>query len=281
VRGGLPNVAALQQRILDAADHGDFEQVDRLSAVILDATSRHEPDAPRAAARPLEGPPRAVAGGFSDATVERGRALGLTAVTLDADEALNGYVRGSSDACLTRAFPAPLSHGLRETLDLLVGHPFVTSAGSRYLPDFGAETLLVETFSETDLDARTGLLDTLGLDRRRGLSRLAIEDAVRSRTTRVCAELGLDPARHSVIPVPYDAYLRLAPRYGWGRQQLWTHFDGYQLSRELHLRALVGGDAHYGGPEDLCSVARDYETERLIARFAVVDRQRLMGFAAQ
>jgi hypothetical protein len=61
------------------------------------------------------------------------------------------------------------------------------------------------------------------------------------------------------------------------RQQLWTHFDGYQLSRDLHLRALVGGDAHYGGPEDLCSVARDYETEHLMARFAAVDRQRLMG----
>lgn len=274
--GGLLNVAGLQQRILDAADHGDFEQVDRLSAAILEATSQHEPG-PLRVARVLERPARTIAAGFSDTTVARARALGLTPVTLDADEALNSYMSGTSDACLTRAFPAPLSNGLRETLDLLVGHPFVTSAGSRYLPDFGAETLLVETFAETELDTRTGLLDALELRRRRGLSRLAIEDAVRSRTTRVCAELGLDPARYTVIPIPFDAYLRLAPRYDWGRQQLWTHFDGYQLSRDLHLRALVGGDAHYGGPEDLCSVARDYETEHLMARFAAVDRQRLMG----
>ncbi len=52
-------------------------------------------------------------------------------------------------------------------------------------------------------------------------------------------------------------------------------------SPELHLRALVGGDARYGGPEDLGSVARDYETERLVARFAVVRRQRLTAHAPQ
>jgi hypothetical protein len=88
VQAGLLGVAGLQQRILDAADHGDFEQVDRLSAAILEATSQHEPGALRVA-RLLERPPRTIAG-FSDTTVARARALGLTAVTLDADDALNG-----------------------------------------------------------------------------------------------------------------------------------------------------------------------------------------------
>ena len=151
----------------------------------------------------------------------------------------------------------------------------MSSAGSRYLPTFDAETLLVETFSEREPETPSGLLEALALPRRRGLSRLAIEDAVRSHTRRVCTTLGLDPTRHAVIPIPFDAYLRLAPLFNWGAERQWTHFDGYQVTNGLTLRALVGGDAGYGGAADLCSVARDYESQRIVSRFCIVQRERL------
>jgi hypothetical protein len=236
---------------------------------------------------------QALAAEIPDAAIKRARSLGLSAVVLPADDALNGYL---SCCCVERmTFPsAPLteshrrpetctcghtcppkvSDSLRGVLDLLMLHPFVTSTGARYLPWFGSEALLVETFPETDADTRTDLLDILRLRFRRGLSRFAIEDATRTHTADLCTVLGLDPAEYAVVPIPFDAYLRLAPEFGWGRQHLWTHFDGYQLTRELHLRALVGGDVEYGGPEDLCSVARNYEADRIGARFAVVHRQR-------
>lgn len=263
-----------------------------MSAAILDAAPGNRPARIRAR-RSAASLVQTLAAELPDGAVRRAHDLGLTAVTLTADDALNGYL---SCCCVERmTFPgAPLteahrtadtstcghdcppavSGGLREVLDLLMLHPFVTSAGSRYLPWFGAETLLVKTFPETEPETHTGLLDALGLRSRRGVSRLAIEDAVRSRTGPLCVDLGLDPAAHAIVPIPFDAYLRLAPHFGWGRQHLWTHFDGYQITRELHMRALVGGDVSYGGPEDVCSVARDYETEHIVARFAVVRRHR-------
>ena len=281
--GLLPNAADLRQRVLEAADQGDFQQADRLSAAIIDAGSRNVSGRLRAP-RASDGRMQMLASTFSDATGLLARDLGMSAVTLASDEALDGYLGclGESQAAVPgQVGPATVSTGLRETLDLLMRLPFVTSAGSRYFPWFGAETLLVETFPETEPETRTGLLDALGLPNRRAMSRLAIEDAVRTRSTRLCANLGLDAAAYAVVPIPFDAYLRLAPRFAWGRQHLWTHFDGYQLTPELHLRALVGGDAHYGGPEDLCSVPRDYETERLVARFAIVHRHRLTPHAPE
>ena len=40
------------------------------------------------------------------------------------------------------------------------------------------------------------------------------------------------------------------------------------------LRALVGGDARYGGLNDLVSIAVDDERDGVIARFAVIRRAR-------
>lgn len=79
-----------------------------------------------------------------------------------------------------------------------------------------------------------------------------------------------------LLRIPFDAYLRLAPKYGWGRAERWTHFDGYQVTRKLQLWALVGGNARFGGAEDLSSLNRDYESDHLTARFAVVRRERFL-----
>jgi hypothetical protein len=41
------------------------------------------------------------------------------------------------------------------------------------------------------------------------------------------------------------------------------------------LGALAGGDVRFGGLYDLLSVSRDYDSDRLMARFAVVRRERM------
>jgi hypothetical protein len=44
------------------------------------------------------------------------------------------------------------------------------------------------------------------------------------------------------------------------------------------LRALAGGDVRFGGLYDLMSHNRDYESDRLVARFAVVRRERMVAW---
>lgn len=286
------NAGDVQRRIIEAAQKGDFEQAARLSAAVLETMPEHRLARVRIPL-PTSDRIQLLRAPFDEAVVGRAAALGLGMMTVAADEALNDYLscdcaeraalpsdplsethrRPSATTC-GHASPAGMSPTLHQALDLLMLHPFVTSAGTRYLPYFGAETLLVETIPERAPDQRTALLDRLALPRRRGISRALVEDAVRRRGPGICADLGLDPTAHAVVPIPFDVYLRLAPHLAWGREPLWTHFDGYQVTNELHLRALVGGDVNYGGPEDLCSVATDYETERLVARFAVVRRDR-------
>jgi hypothetical protein len=55
----------------------------------------------------------------------------------------------------------------------------------------------------------------------------------------------------------------------------WTHFEGYQVFTGGHLRALVGGNARFGGLFDVCSISRDDARVNTLVRFAVVRRDRL------
>ncbi|MCZ7618929.1 MAG: hypothetical protein M5U32_11705 [Myxococcota bacterium] len=280
-----------REAALDAADGGDFGAVLRVARNAArsgrDRTGRIRAPRPSSAwvARLVEPIP-------ADA-VERARWLGLEPAALEPNEAFNAY---SSCSCADRAvLPAfPLSEERREleactcghacppnvgkslknSLDALMVHPFLTSGGTRYLPWFGAEAVLVESFPEGEPDARTPLLESLSLPRRRGLTRLALEDALLSKGPVLCEDLGLDPTAYRLTCVPFDVYERLANRYGWGMQELWTHFDGYQLTRELELQALVGGDVRYGGADDLCGVGRGYDSDHITARFAIVRRDR-------
>jgi hypothetical protein len=192
------------------------------------------------------------------------------------DQPLTETQRKTESCTCGHACPPDVRPSLRENLDFLMVHPFISSAGTRYLPWFGPETVLVETFSETELDARTGLLSALSLSRRQGIPRGLVEDALLTHGPYVCASLGLDPLEYVIACVPFDTYVRLAPQYGWGQQESWTHLDGYQVTRDLHLWPLVGGNARYGGPDDLSSVPRDYDSERLTARFVVLRRERFL-----
>jgi hypothetical protein len=197
------------------------------------------------------------------------------------DRPLSDTKRSAENCTCGHACPPEVRTSLREDLDFLIGHPFISSAGLRYLPWFEPEAVLVETFPESDPNARTALLTPLGLPGRRGLSRLVIEDALLTHGHRLCAQLGLDPLDFVAACIPFDAYVRLAPKYGWGRQEFWTHLDGYQVTRDLRLWALVGGNARFGGPDNLSSLVRDYDPEGLTARFAVLRRQRFAAREAQ
>jgi hypothetical protein len=281
----------LRNRILAAIDRGDFNQVERLTQAL--ATEHNGTSAHLCAPPVADGRIRALAAPIPHQAVDRAARMGCAVAELPALRSLNEYMCAES----ADVPPQPGSHSgisasaekddcsptardlgatLRENLDLLLGHPFISSGGMRYLPWFGPETVLVETFPETEPDAETPLLHTLGLNRRRGVPRLTVENALLTYGSRVVADLALDPQEFTLACIPFDVYLRLAPGHGWGRREMWTHFDGYEVTRDLHLWGLVGGHASYGGADDLSIVARDYESERVTLRLAVVRRERFL-----
>ncbi len=47
---------------------------------------------------------------------------------------------------------------------------------------------------------------------------------------------------------------------------------------QVRLQALAGGDVRYGGLYQLLAVGRDYDSDRLLARFAVVQRARMVAW---
>lgn len=239
---------------------------------------------------------------FPGEAVSRARALGLVAVTLPAEPDVADYVRRvawtpdfarpelrqggatwSEAARVEAARADPVLRNFRETaretLVLFALHPYLNSAGARYLPRPVEETVLVEEFAESeDPSPASPLLEALGLRRRQGLARVEIEAALVSTAPDVLErELGLDPLQYQLVCVPSDVYNRAGAALSWGRLPRWTHFDGYQVLRTAHLRALVGGDVRYGGRADLASIAREDARDNVIVRLAVVRRERLLG----
>src|SRR5262249_280216 len=170
------------------------------------------------------------------------------------------------------ACPPSIPGALKETLDLLMVHPFINSGGARYLPRFASEHVLIEDFPEEDeKPPHSELLSALGLKKRTGVSRLEIEQALLQFGPHIVKnEWQLDPQEFRLLCIPFDLYSRLGSARGWGQQPHWTHFDGYQLLEGGKLRALVGGDVRYGGIYDLCSISRADEREGVTTRFAVV-----------
>ena len=109
---------------------------------------------------------------------------------------------------------------------------------------------------------------------------MAIEQALLVHGTRVLEnELDLDPRVFRLVCIPSDVHFRLGEAGGWGRKPFWTHFDGYLIRTDdgrIRLQALAGGDVRYGGLYDLVGVGRDYDSDHLVARFAVVHRERMV-----
>jgi hypothetical protein len=231
---------------------------------------------------------------YSSETLARARHLGLTARHLEPRmelASLHRYAwRPSFDehghsAGTQPPLPSGSPEGLRDGVAIFVIHPLVNSGGARYLPNLVAEDVLVEDFPDPE-DGRTPpaseLLKSLRLPGRRGLPRIAIEQALLMHGTRILEnELGLDPRVFRLVCIPPDVYVRVGEAEGWGRQPFWTHFDGYLIRTvmgQLRLQALAGGDVRYGGLYELLAVGRDYDSDRLLARFAVVQRARMVAW---
>jgi hypothetical protein len=173
--------------------------------------------------------------------------------------------------------PPDVTRRMQDVVYLLMHCPFVNSTGVRYLPLMESEEVLVEDFPEgRGAGGESKLLSALGLPRRNGLSRTEIELALlRQGPQTVKDGIGLDPREYRLVCIPPDVYFRLGEERGWGRQEQWTHFDGYQVLTGGRIRALVGGDVRFGGVFDLCSISRIDRREGVVARFAVVRRERL------
>jgi len=284
-------VANLEARAQTALMHRDLSQLHELSAQLLEAESRAavatDHDAAGAGRPPVPVP--VLAAPLPPHVCDSARKLGLGPywVESEADE-IRARFRPSWRATLgdpsgntvhfTLQVPGDTEEALREAAALFMSRAFVTSAGTRYIPLCVGEDVLVEDFEESspdaEGDARPPLLAALGLPSRRGLARSTIEKALRERGAAVVKDLGLDPREYRIVCVPADVYARLGSKLGWGRQAIWTHFDGYMASKDRKLMPLVGGDVRFGGVHDLVAVGSDYDSDRLSARFAVVQRRR-------
>jgi hypothetical protein len=174
--------------------------------------------------------------------------------------------------------PVDAPAAFRNFVELFTLYPFVNSGGARYVPVLAEEDVLVEDFDEPDPGTETpasALLSALGFEDRRGLSRISIEKALNERGNSIVRDIGLDPRVFRLICIPPDVYGRVGHQRGWGQKQLWTHFDGYMVTKNGKLRALAGGDVRFGGLFDLVGISRDYDSDKIIARFALVQRCRL------
>jgi len=297
--------AEIQQLAVRAAQQGDTSQL-RLYAQELAARQAKEAasagsksDTQTATAAPAAYHyPVDLSAPFSDEVAQRARALGLVVARAepppqaaplfdfvttgiwqanisDTETTQEGIVRAEAIVD-TSGFPSEMSGPLKELVGQLLQNPFINSGGARYIPPFSAEAVLVEDFPEQQEAPATGeLLSALGLTRRRALNRLEIQVALLQHGARFLQErLLLDPAEFRLVCIPHDLYIGVGRHRGWGQQQQWTHFDGFQVFRNGRLRALVGGDVRYGGLSDLVSIDISDQRESVIARFAVIRRAR-------
>ena len=231
---------------------------------------------------------------YSSETLVRARHLGLTSRHLEPRMELASLRRyawtPSSDehghsAAAQVPLPSGSPEGLRDGVAMFAIHPLVNSGGARYLPSLVAEDVLVEDFpdpADGQTPPESELVKSLRLPGRRGLPRVAIEQALLMHGARILeTELGLDPRVFRLVCIPPDVYVRVGEAEGWGRQPFWTHLDGYLIrtvTGQVRLQALAGGDVRYGGLYDLLGVGREYDSDRLLARFAVVQRARMVAW---
>lgn len=168
---------------------------------------------------------------------------------------------------------------LKTRIQLFAIHPFINSAGVRYLPQMVAEDALVEDFPDPDPDNEmplSKLLTALGLKQRNYIDRKEIEAKLLKHGNDFLHDaLGLDHRQFKLVCIPPDLHLRIGKQEGWGNQKIWTHFDGYMLMEGAKRKALAGGDVRYGGIYDLLGINNSYSSERIVVRFAVVQRKRL------
>jgi hypothetical protein len=286
-----------REAALRALKAGDMSQLaslaDTVIAAVAPARGGAPPREPSAGSAPAAEPASTeLLTAYSGDTLKGARRLGLAARRLESrvelaplrQYAWNPLVSDEAERIGVRDVPFPpgAPEAFRERLEMLMIHPLVNSGGARHLPKLVAEDVLVEDFPDPEEGAEappSELLGALGLAGRRGLPRIAIEQALLDRGAGVLEkELGLDPRAFRLVCIPPDVHLRLGEAESWGRRPFWTHFDGYLVMADGRLRALAGGDVRHGGLYDLLGISRDYNSDRVMARFAVVRRERMVAW---
>ncbi len=290
------NPAQQQQAALSALDSGDLSKLDQMLASLAKKTEAQKDNQGAVDLKPAEG---AELGDdllytFTEQTLAAARELGLTPVRTESRRQFaylipHGWqpsfrkdeVRKWSMEKLSKlTYPAGTTEGVKEAIDFFLLNPFINSCGIRYRVCLVAEDLLLEDFPEPDpkTEVPSTLLKMLKLESRWGLSRIEIEEALLEHGLDVLHELQLDPELFRLIPIPPDLYTHLAPKRGWGQKEMWTHYDGYRVLEGGKLQALAGGDIRFGGTHDIVSFSVDYASTKIFARFAVVQRKRLMDW---
>ena len=284
---------SLEERAREALKSGDLATLQAIAARIeagasapSSGTTSSWPEVPD-----VEPPPLSV--DFQPETLQKARALGLEPEHVENVRArfrcrlpsLSGPVffesESAGEARGRAALPRETPDALRDRLVMLVSRPILTSGGARFLAPIVDEDVLIETFEEGPAGApvgRNGLAEALGLKSRWGQSRLALERLLQARGPAIVESLGLDPWKFRLVSTPPDLFGVFGERRGWGKHEIWTHLDGYLATRDRTLRGLVGGDARCGGVQDLVGVDVGYDSDRLLTRFAIVDRRRIRAW---
>ena len=288
-----PSGVQVHREALAALTAGNLEHLEQVADSLLKEAelTGHELSAPPSETNSASGE---LLFSFSKDTLARAKGLGLVAARAEAYPKLvqlgrpYAWYPTFTDQLSTQAGPLPIPdiplpadtpEPLKNLIQQFSLHPFVNSGGARILPTLVTEDFLVEDFVEPEkgIDAPgSELLSALGFSQRSGLTRLQIEQALFEHGPQIVEEkLDLDARAFRLVCIPLDLYARFGLSRGWGQQQIWTHFDGYQVMRDHHLRALAGGDVRFGGVYDLVSIEQNYESERIIVRFAVAQRKRM------
>jgi hypothetical protein len=290
------DAAQLQQAALSALDAGDLSKLEQMIAnVAKDADAKKpKPGAPAAeVTQPLElGEDLLYT--FTDETLAAAAELGLKPVRTESRRHFAHLVphgwqpsfrkddvkQWSKDKLSRLTYPSEMGDKGREAIEFYLLNPFINSGGTRYHVCLVQEDALIEDFPEPEPkeEVDSKLLSLLRLNSRWGLSRTDIEEALQEHGLDVLNKLKLDPEVFRVVAIPPDLYTHLAKQHGWGQKEMWTHFDGYRVLEGGKLQALAGGDKRFGGTHDVVSFSPDYSSAKLFARFAVVQRKRMMDW---
>ncbi|HSP19751.1 MAG TPA: hypothetical protein VLQ79_09560 [Myxococcaceae bacterium] len=290
--GAVKGRGAIEQRAREALASGNLDELQKLAASL--ESGAVGPGAAAAAQDVGDTEPEPLTFQFTPETLQKAKALGLEPEHFDNVRAkfrslfrhlwhpvffeAEGNLAGARVGAM---LPKETPDAQRDRIVMFVTRPVLSSGGARYLPPLVDEDLLVETFDEGPAGSEVGncgLAEALGLKRRWGLDRVTIERTLQEKGPEIVTSVGLDPWRFRLVCVPPDVYGGVSQRRGWSKHEIWTHLDGYLATRDRKLMALAGGDVRYGGFQDLVGVGTGYDSDRLLTRFAVVDRRRIRAW---
>lgn len=288
--------AQLKQAALGALESGDLSRLDKVIEKLMKQGEAKKSDSPSAGVELTEAKELGedLLFEFSQQTLAAAHELGLNPARTKSRRNLAYLVphgwqpsfrkddvkQWSKDQISRLTFPTGPSDKMRDAIEFYLLNPFITSAGTRYHVCLVVEDLLLEDFPDPEAkeEPPSKLLSKLGLQSRWGVSRLEIEDALLEHGLEVLEALHLDPEKFRLVAVPPDIYTNLASDHGWGEKEIWTHYDGYRVLEGGNLQALAGGDKRFGGTHDVVSFGLGYSNSRIFARFAVVQRRRMMDW---